>query len=66
MLHPPDTSEKQTLSFLTRRFRQAGIEPRVDLGQNFMIDLNLQRVLLDRRRSDRTTSCWRWAQALAG
>jgi len=39
--------DKQTLSFLMRRFRQAGIELRTDLGQNFMIDMNLQRVLLD-------------------
>jgi 16S rRNA (adenine1518-N6/adenine1519-N6)-dimethyltransferase len=30
-----------------RRFQQAGIEPRTDLGQNFMIDMNLQRVLLE-------------------
>jgi 16S rRNA (adenine1518-N6/adenine1519-N6)-dimethyltransferase len=42
--------DKQTLSFLLRRFRQAGIEPRTDLGQNFMIDLNLQRVLLETAR----------------
>ena len=38
---------KQTLSFLLRRFEQVGIRPRTDLGQNFMIDLNLQRVLLE-------------------
>jgi len=49
---PPDftddpPSERQTLSFLLRRFQQAGIRPRTDLGQNFMIDLNLQRVLLE-------------------
>jgi 16S rRNA (adenine1518-N6/adenine1519-N6)-dimethyltransferase len=42
---PP--SDRQTLSFLQRRFQQAGIEIRTDLGQNFMIDLNLQRVLLE-------------------
>ena len=41
------SSDKQTLSFLLRRFQQAGIEPRTDLGQNFMIDMNLQRVLLE-------------------
>ncbi len=40
-------SSKQTLSFLLNRFRQVGIRPRTDLGQNFMIDLNLQRVLLE-------------------
>ncbi len=39
--------DKQTLSFLMRRFRQVGIVPRTDLGQNFLIDMNLQRVLLD-------------------
>ena len=39
--------DKQTLSFLLRRFQQAGIKPRTDLGQNFMIDMNLQRVLLE-------------------
>jgi 16S rRNA (adenine1518-N6/adenine1519-N6)-dimethyltransferase len=45
--HALSSSEKQTLSFLLRRFKQAGIEPRTDLGQNFLIDLNLQRVLLE-------------------
>jgi 16S rRNA (adenine1518-N6/adenine1519-N6)-dimethyltransferase len=45
--HDKQSSEKQTLSFLLRRFQQAGIEPRTDLGQNFMIDMNLQRVLLE-------------------
>ncbi len=39
--------DKQTLSFLQRRFQQAGIKPRTDLGQNFLIDLNLHRVLLE-------------------
>jgi 16S rRNA (adenine1518-N6/adenine1519-N6)-dimethyltransferase len=52
---PPDSddnrsAEKQTLSFLQHRFRQVGIEPRTDLGQNFMIDMNLQRVLLETAR----------------
>lgn len=42
--------DKQTLSFLQRRFQQAGIKPRSDLGQNFMIDLNLQRLLLETAR----------------
>ncbi len=46
--HTP--SNKQTLSFLLRRFQQVGIRPRTDLGQNFMIDLNLQRVLLETAR----------------
>ena len=43
-------SDRQTLAFLARRFRQAGIKPRRDLGQNFLIDMNLQRVLLDAAR----------------
>ena len=47
MLQAPDSPDKQTLSFLLRRFQQAGIEPRTDLGQNFLIDMNLQRVLLE-------------------
>jgi 16S rRNA (adenine1518-N6/adenine1519-N6)-dimethyltransferase len=42
-----DTSPKQTLSFLLRRFREAGIRPQIRLGQNFLIDMNLQGVLLE-------------------
>ncbi len=41
------SSENQTLSFLLRRFREAGIQPHKKLGQNFLIDLNLQRLLLN-------------------
>jgi 16S rRNA (adenine1518-N6/adenine1519-N6)-dimethyltransferase len=41
------SSRNQTLSFLKRRFREAGIEPHKRLGQNFLIDLNLQRLLLE-------------------
>ncbi|NQU26094.1 MAG: ribosomal RNA small subunit methyltransferase A, partial [Candidatus Nealsonbacteria bacterium] len=41
------SSENQTLTFLKRRFREAGIRPHTKFGQNFLIDLNLQRVLLD-------------------
>jgi 16S rRNA (adenine1518-N6/adenine1519-N6)-dimethyltransferase len=41
------SNSRQTLSFLLDRFKQVGIRPRTDLGQNFMIDLNLQRVLLE-------------------
>ena len=47
MMNLEPSSERQTLTFLQRRFQQAGIVPRTDLGQNFMIDMNLQRVLLD-------------------
>jgi 16S rRNA (adenine1518-N6/adenine1519-N6)-dimethyltransferase len=38
--------ETQTLSFLLRRFREAGIKLRTQLGQNFLIDLNLVRLLV--------------------
>ncbi len=41
------SSQNQTLSFLLNWFREAGIRPRTALGQNFLIDLNLQRFLLD-------------------
>jgi 16S rRNA (adenine1518-N6/adenine1519-N6)-dimethyltransferase len=41
------SSRNQTLSFLLRRFREAGIRPQNRLGQNFLIDMNLQRLLLD-------------------
>ena len=42
-----DSAPKQTLSFLLRRFREAGIRPQIRLGQNFLIDINLQGVLLE-------------------
>jgi len=38
-------SPSQTLSFLRRRFEEAGIEPQKRLGQNFLIDLNLVHLL---------------------
>ncbi len=44
---PAGSSRNQTLSFLMRRFEAAGIRPHTRFGQNFLIDLNLQRVLLD-------------------
>jgi 16S rRNA (adenine1518-N6/adenine1519-N6)-dimethyltransferase len=42
----PGSSRHQTLSFLRRRFEEAGIRPRTRLGQNFLVDLNLQQLLL--------------------
>lgn len=36
-----DASERQTRSHLIRLFEANGIHPRSDLGQNFLIDLNL-------------------------
>ena len=44
---PADRSPKQTLSFLLRRFAEAGIRPRTALGQNFLTDPNLQRLLVE-------------------
>jgi len=37
----------QTLSFLRQRFAEAGIDLRKKLGQNFLIDLNLVRLIAD-------------------
>lgn len=37
----------QTQSFLKRRFAQVGIQPKTRHGQNFLIDLNLLRMLFD-------------------
>ncbi|MCC6124141.1 MAG: ribosomal RNA small subunit methyltransferase A [Pirellulales bacterium] len=41
------SSTRQTLSFLMRRFREAGIRPHSKFGQNFLIDLNLLDVLVE-------------------
>jgi 16S rRNA (adenine1518-N6/adenine1519-N6)-dimethyltransferase len=40
------TSSNQTISFLRRRFREAGIRPATRHGQNFLIDINLQQLLV--------------------
>jgi 16S rRNA (adenine1518-N6/adenine1519-N6)-dimethyltransferase len=42
-----DSTNKQTLTFLMRRFQEAGIRPRTKFGQNFLIDLNLLGILAD-------------------
>jgi 16S rRNA (adenine1518-N6/adenine1519-N6)-dimethyltransferase len=41
------SSSNQTLSFLKRRFAEAGIRLRTKLGQNFLVDLNLVRLLVE-------------------
>jgi 16S rRNA (adenine1518-N6/adenine1519-N6)-dimethyltransferase len=41
------SSPRQTLSFLLKRFEEAGIRPHTKFGQNFLIDLNLVQVLLE-------------------
>jgi 16S rRNA (adenine1518-N6/adenine1519-N6)-dimethyltransferase len=42
-----DATRRQTLSFLKQRFAEVGINPVKKHGQNFLIDLNLLRVLID-------------------
>lgn len=44
---PKEPSKKQTQSFLRAKFAEIGIQPRAKLGQNFLIDLNLQHALVD-------------------
>ncbi len=43
---PETPTCRQTQSFLMERFSRAGISPRTQLGQNFLVDLNLVRVLV--------------------
>lgn len=43
-------SPSQTLSFLQNRFAAAGIRPKQQHGQNFLIDLNLLQLLFDSAR----------------
>ena len=38
---------RQTISYLRRRFQEVGLEPDTRHGQNFMIDMNLQKMLVD-------------------
>ena len=40
-------TNRQTASFLMRRFQNAGIRPDSRRGQNFLVDLNLLQVLVD-------------------
>jgi 16S rRNA (adenine1518-N6/adenine1519-N6)-dimethyltransferase len=49
----PAAKPNQTLTFLRRRFNEVGIRPKTKHGQNFLIDLNLQRLLLDTAELDR-------------
>ena len=46
-------AERQTLSFLMRRFREAGVSARTQHGQNFLIDGNLQELIV--RAADLST-----------
>jgi 16S rRNA (adenine1518-N6/adenine1519-N6)-dimethyltransferase len=40
-------SANQTVSFLMKRFREAGVQIKGKHGQNFLVDLNLLRILVD-------------------
>ncbi len=46
------STNTQTQSFLMRRFAEVGIHPNARRGQNFLIDLNLLRLLVDAARLD--------------
>lgn len=38
-------TERQTVSYLQQRFKEAGIQPQIRFGQNFLIDLNLVELI---------------------
>lgn len=40
-------SERQTLSYLQKKFQQERLQPQTRYGQNFLIDLNLVRLIAD-------------------
>ncbi|MCA9238257.1 MAG: ribosomal RNA small subunit methyltransferase A [Planctomycetales bacterium] len=44
---------RQTKSFLMQRFREMGIAPATRHGQNFLIDLNLQQLIVDSAHLDK-------------
>ncbi len=44
---PQAAEHRQSISYLTRRFKEVGIEPNPRHGQNFLVDLNLLRLLAD-------------------
>jgi 16S rRNA (adenine1518-N6/adenine1519-N6)-dimethyltransferase len=46
-------NNRQTISFLRQRFAEAGIRPVTRHGQNFLVDLNLVRLLVDAARLDK-------------
>lgn len=45
-------TQRQTLTFLTRRLKEIGIQPNTRHGQNFLIDLNLVELLVDSAELD--------------
>jgi len=46
------TSPRQTVSYLTQRFREVGLEPDSKHGQNFLIDMNLLEMLANSAQID--------------
>lgn len=44
------TAERQTRSYLMKLFSQQGFHPRTDLGQNFLIDLNIVEYIIDQAK----------------
>jgi 16S rRNA (adenine1518-N6/adenine1519-N6)-dimethyltransferase len=44
----PPTATNQTISYLARRFAEVGIRLNARHGQNFLIDMNLQRLIVER------------------
>ena len=44
---PAPARSHQTISYLTRRFAEVGIRPQSRHGQNFLVDMNLQRLLVE-------------------
>jgi 16S rRNA (adenine1518-N6/adenine1519-N6)-dimethyltransferase len=50
----PPVATNQTISYLSRRFADVGIRLNARHGQNFLIDLNLLRLLVERARLQAT------------
>ncbi len=44
---PAPGPNRQTVGYLRRRFQEVGLEPASRHGQNFLIDMNLQQLLVD-------------------
>src|SRR6185295_11188486 len=52
MTMPAPMRANQTTTFLINRFKNVGIQPNNRHGQNFLIDLNLQRLIVDSANLD--------------
>lgn len=58
-------SDRQTRSYLMELFEQHGFHPRTDLGQNFLIDLNIVEFVVERAELTPRTLCWKSVPGLA-